>query len=81
MAAKQADDLLRLAKPQQAVVDKDAGQTIADRLMDQQRGDRRIDPPERPHKTRPPPTWARIAATASARNAPIVQSALSPAIL
>src|SRR5450631_2107727 len=43
MAAKQANDLLRLAQTQQAVVDKNAGQTLADRLMDQQRGDRGID--------------------------------------
>ena len=36
--------LLRLARAQQAVVDEDAGQLVADRLMDQHRGDRAVDP-------------------------------------
>ena len=40
MAAKQRNHLLRLALPQQAVIDEDAGQPVADRLMDQQRRDR-----------------------------------------
>jgi len=35
--------LLCLALPQQTVIDKNAGQLIADRLVDQHRGDRRID--------------------------------------
>ena len=38
--AEQPDDLLRLALPHQAVVDEDAGQLLADRLMDQDGGDR-----------------------------------------
>ena len=37
-------DLLRLALPQQSVIDEDAGELIADRLMDQHRGNRRIHP-------------------------------------
>ncbi len=35
--------LLALAGPHQAVVDEDAGELVADRLVDQHRGDRRID--------------------------------------
>ena len=44
MAAEEADDLLRLARPQQAGIDKDAGQLVADRLVQQRRRDRGIDP-------------------------------------
>ena len=44
MAAEQVDDLLGLAGAQQAGVDKDAGQLVADRLVQQRRGDRGIDP-------------------------------------
>ena len=36
-------DLLRLVEPQHAVVDEDARQAIADRLVNQQRRDRRVD--------------------------------------
>ena len=43
MAAEQPDHLLALAGPHQAVVDEDAGQLVADRLVDQHRRDRRID--------------------------------------
>ena len=39
MPAEQLDDLLRLVLPQQAVIDEDAGELIADRLVDQERGD------------------------------------------
>ena len=39
MAAKQRDDLLGLALAQQPMIDEDAGEPVADRLMDQQRGD------------------------------------------
>ena len=44
MAAEEADHLVRLALPHQAVVDEDAGQLVADRLVDQHRRHRRIDP-------------------------------------
>ena len=44
VAAEQADDLLGLARAHQAVIDEDAGQLLADRLVDQHRRDRRIDP-------------------------------------
>ena len=36
-------DLRRLVEPQHAVVDEDAGQPVADRAMNEQRRDRRID--------------------------------------
>ena len=39
MVAEQAQHLLRLALPQQAVIDEDAGELVADRLVDQDRGD------------------------------------------
>jgi len=38
----------RLRSAQQAMFDEDAGQLIADRLMDQRGGDRRPTPPKRP---------------------------------
>ena len=44
MAAEEVHDLLGLARPQQAGVDKDAGQLVADRLVQQNRSDRGIDP-------------------------------------
>ena len=39
---KRMHDLLRLVQAQEAVIDEDAGETIADRAMDQRRGHRRI---------------------------------------
>ena len=39
MATKKFGDLLRLALAQQAVVDEDASELFADRLMDEERGD------------------------------------------
>ena len=46
--AERGDDVVRLALPQQPVIDENAGQLLADRLMDQHRGDRRIDPAGQP---------------------------------
>ena len=43
MAAEQAHDLLGLAQAQQAGIDEDAGEPLADRLVDERRGDRGID--------------------------------------
>ncbi len=37
------DDLLGLVQPHQAVIDEDAGQLLADRLVDEQRRDRGVD--------------------------------------
>ena len=44
VAAEQVDDLFGLAGAQQAGIDKDAGQLVADRLVQQRRRDRGIDP-------------------------------------
>ena len=41
--AEHRDDVRRLVLAHQAVVDKDAGELVADRLVDQQGGDRGID--------------------------------------
>ena len=41
--AEQRHDLLRLAEPQQAVIDEHAGELLADRLVDEHGGDRRVD--------------------------------------
>ena len=41
--AEQADDLLGFALPHQPVVDEHAGELLADRLMDQHRGDGAVD--------------------------------------
>jgi hypothetical protein len=43
MVAEQGDDLFGLAQPHEAVVDEDAGQLLADGLVDQHRGDRAVD--------------------------------------
>ena len=43
LAAKARADLRRLVQPQHAVVHEDAGEPVADRAMDQQRRDRRVD--------------------------------------
>jgi hypothetical protein len=43
MVAEEAHDFLRLAEPQQAVVDEHAGEPVADRLVDQHGRDRGID--------------------------------------
>ena len=43
VAAEQRHDLLGLVQPQQAVVDEDAGELVADRLVDQHGGHRAVD--------------------------------------
>ena len=48
VAAEQVDHLFSLAGAQQAGIDKDAGQLVADRLVQQRRGDRGIDPARQP---------------------------------
>ena len=71
-----------LASPfaQQAVVDEDASELFADRLMDEERGDRDLTPPESPHTTwRRPPSRGCVATSAS-RNCAIVQSPAQPAM-
>ena len=46
--AEQPHDLLGLVLPQQAVVDENAGELVADRLVDQHRGDGGIDAARQP---------------------------------
>ena len=43
VVAEEVDHLLRLAAAQQAVIDEDAGELVADRLVDQHGGDRGVD--------------------------------------
>ena len=72
--------LLGLALPQQAVIDEDAGELVADRLVDQHRGDRRIDAAgqaaDHPPAARPA---ARMRAISVARKPAMVQVPDSPA--
>ena len=42
VAAEQLDHFLRLARAQQAVIDEDAGELVADGFVDQHGSDRRI---------------------------------------
>jgi hypothetical protein len=74
VAAEQADDLLALAQPHQAVVDEHAGQLVADRFVDEHGGDAESTPPESPQMTRPLPTCARISSILVLRNSAMVQS-------
>ena len=72
-------DLRRFVEPQHAVVDEDARQPIADRAVDEQRGDGRIDAAAQRRRRRgPSPTCARIRAVASSTNDAIVQSPVQP---
>ena len=48
MAAEQVDDLARLVLAQQPVIDEDASELVADRLVDQQRRDGGIDAARQP---------------------------------
>src|SRR3546814_4282139 len=48
MATEQADDLIGLTGAHQSVIDEHTGELLADRLMDQHRRDRRIDPARKP---------------------------------
>ena len=59
--AEQRHDLLGLGEPQQAVIDEHAGELVADRFVDQHRGDRaESTPPDKPADHPPLPTCARI---------------------
>jgi hypothetical protein len=59
VAAEEPHYLLALARPQQTRVDKDAGQPVADRLVEKHRRDR-IDPAGEPQTTPLSPTCRRI---------------------
>ena len=72
-------DLRRLVEPQHAVVDEDARQLIADRAVNEQRRDRRVDAAAQRRRRRGRrPTCARIRAVASSTNDAIVQSPVQP---
>src|SRR3546814_17571280 len=64
MATEQADDLIGLTGAHQPVIDEHTGELLADRLMDQHRRDRRIDP------ARKPADYAALADLPSAFRAP-----------
>ena len=55
VAAEERHDLLRLVQPHQPVVDEDAGELVADRLVDQHRRDGGIDAAGEPADHPPPP--------------------------
>ena len=79
VAAEQLDDLFGLARAQQAGVDQDADQLVADRLVQQERRDRRIDAAR---QAADHPAGADLLAhprIACSRNAAMVQSAAQPA--
>ena len=60
--ANMRDDVLGLVLAQQAVVDEDAGELVADRAMHEHRRDRRIDAARERRRSRgPSPTCSRIA--------------------
>ena len=48
VAAEEIDHLARLVLAQQPVIDEDAGELIADRFVDEQRRDGRVDPAREP---------------------------------
>src|SRR5687768_14166275 len=55
MAAEEIDDLARLVLAQEAMIDEDAGELIADRFMDEERGDGGIDAAGEAADDAPPP--------------------------
>ena len=71
--AKQIDHLFRLIETQQAMVDKDAGQLLANRLVQQYRDDRGIDAARQPADH---PTLANL--RPNARNRPITERRHTP---
>ena len=77
--SKRVADLRRFVQPQQAVVDEDAGQPIADRPVHQQRRDRRVDAAATGRRRRARRRPARGSApTLSSTNDAIVQSPVQP---
>ena len=60
VVAEQVDHGLGLVLAHQAVIDEDAGELVADRLMDQHGRDRGIDAAGEAADHPPLPTWARI---------------------
>jgi hypothetical protein len=81
VVAEHRDHLSGLVLAHQAVVDEDAGQLVADRLVDQHRGDGGIDAARQPADH---PALADLRADrsiASLAEGAMVQSPLQPAIL
>jgi hypothetical protein len=78
VVAEQRDDLFGLAQTHQAMVDEDAGELVADRLVDQHGGHGGVDATRKTQITRASPTWARISAILVLRNSAIVQSPVQP---
>ena len=80
VAAERLDDLVRLVLAQEAVVDEDARELVADRLVDEQRGDGRVDAARRARtgRARSRPA-ARMRATCSSITAAGVQVGGVPA--
>ena len=80
MVAEQPHDFLALARAHQAVIDEHAGELVADRLVDQHRGDRRNRRRRRGRRSPGPCRPGRGSPRAPrARNAAIVQSLFRPA--
>ena len=77
--AEQRHHVLGLVLPQQAMIDENAGEAVADRFVDRDRGNRGIDPTGKAADARLSPTCSRIAAMASSRKAAMDQSGVSPA--
>ena len=74
-------DLLRLVLAQQAVVDEHARELVADRLVHEECGDRRVDPADSAQSTRSRPTSARMRSTCSSITAAGVHAGGAPATL
>ena len=79
VALERLDDLGRLVLAQQAVVDEDAGELVADRLVDEQRRDRRVDAAGERAEDALLPTWARMRSTCSSITAAGVHVGRAPA--
>ena len=73
VALEGLDDLRRLVLAQQAVVDEDADELVADRFVHEQRGDGRVDAARERAQDALRPTWARIRSTCSSITAAAVQ--------
>ena len=81
-AAEQAFDLLRFSFAQQAVVDENTGERVADRLMKQDRSDSGIHPARKSaNHLRAADLLAYRGRSRQRRNAAIVQELSQPAIL
>ena len=80
-AAEQAFDFLRFALAQQAVIDENTGERVADRLMEQDRGDSGIHAARKSANHLRAPTCSRTRAISASRNVAIVQELSQPAIL